>query len=104
LKIIISLLKNCLFLLDQNSNDYRRSSGSSQRQYTIFVYLNDVANGGETNFPKLNVSFKPKKGSAVFWENCVTATECHEETYHQGKPPIGETKYGLNIWSQFPAR
>lgn len=72
-----------------------------QREFTIFVYLNDVEEGGETAFPYLDVEFKPKKGDAVFWENCTSKTTCHEDAYHQGKPPVRGIKYGLNIWTDF---
>lgn len=73
----------------------------NQRQYTFFVYLNDVENGGETVFPNINTSFNPKIGDAIFWENCKSRYECHTEALHQGKAPIGCTKYGLNIWVNF---
>ena len=33
------------------------------------VYLTDVAEGGYTAFPRLNISIAPKKGDAAFW--CV---------------------------------
>ena len=78
-----------------------RNKINNQRQYTFFVYLNDVHTGGETVFPKLNLSFSPKQGHALFWENCSSFYDCHDKSIHQGKPPIGETKYGLNIWINF---
>lgn len=76
---------------------------TSQRRYTIFVYLNDVSRGGETHFPHYNLWVQPKKGDAVFWENCKTPRECHNESLHAGRPPFEGIKYGLNIWSRFDA-
>lgn len=35
--------------------------------YTIVVYLNDDYEGGELNFPKLNVKIKPKAGSVMMY-------------------------------------
>jgi len=81
--------------------DYIDTINGNQRLYTFFVYLNDVNNGGNTRFPKLNLSFKPKKGSALFWQNCITHALCLDNSLHQGEQPIGETKYGLNIWVNF---
>lgn len=80
---------------------YKKAQKGNQRQYTFFVYLNDVENGGYTRFPKLNLTFKPKKGAALFWQNCRTHDICFQNSLHLGEPPIGDTKYGLNIWIDF---
>jgi 2OG-Fe(II) oxygenase superfamily len=37
------------------------------RILTFFLYLSDVEEGGETNFPVLGISVKPKKGKALLW-------------------------------------
>ena len=37
------------------------------RAFTLLIYLNDVPDGGETVFTKLNVSVAPRKGAAVLW-------------------------------------
>lgn len=73
-----------------------------QRIATFFVYLNTIerGEGGETEFTKLKIRSRPKKGDAVFWYNKNFETgEMISETEHQGKPVTGDTiKYGLNIW------
>ena len=38
---------------------------SARRFLGIIYYLNDVEEGGNTSFPKLEVDFKPKKGTAL---------------------------------------
>jgi len=86
---------------DWFSKDYMETIHCNQRLYTFFVYLNDVENGGYTKFPKLNLAFKPKKGSALFWQNCIKHNQCFKNSLHQGAPPIGEIKYGLNVWVNF---
>ena len=78
-----------------------RNKIQNQRQYTFFIYLNDVENEGETHFPNINQTFKPKKGHALFWENCSSLDVCFDKALHQGKPPKGGIKYGLNIWINF---
>jgi hypothetical protein len=81
--------------------DYMDRINGNQRKYTFFVYLNDVEDGGYTRFPKLNVSFKPKKGAALFWQNCTSHEMCFDDSLHQGEPPKRAVKYGLNIWVNF---
>jgi prolyl 4-hydroxylase len=79
-----------------------RDTIQNQREHTLFVYLNDVeGEGGETDFPLLNRSFKPRRGDALFWRNCTSTDHCHRESLHQGKAPVSDTKYGLNIWVRF---
>lgn len=43
-------------------------AAKNNRISTLVIYLNDVEEGGETYFPKLNLSISPKKGSAVYFE------------------------------------
>jgi prolyl 4-hydroxylase len=69
-----------------------------QRQYTFFVYLNDIKENGETIFSKIDKLYKPKTGNALFWENCISFYDCHDLSLHGGLPPKEEIKYGLNIW------
>lgn len=76
-------------------------STTSQRRYTLFVYLNTVDNGGETDFPLLGLSFRPRKGCALFWENCSTPEKVHHKSLHQGLAPNGDLKFGLNVWVTF---
>jgi prolyl 4-hydroxylase len=49
---------------------YARRLG--QRTYTFMVYLNDssgTSNGGQTHFPRLGITIKPRAGMAVIWNN-----------------------------------
>ena len=49
------------------------------------------------------VTFKPKKGSAVFWMNFDADGRGYKETIHAGMPVTSGTKIGLNIWSWYQA-
>ena len=74
---------------------------AKQRMATFFVYLTilDDNEGGENEFPKLNLRIKPSKGAAVFWWNMDPDGKLLRKTLHQGNPVLGDTiKYGLNIW------
>ena len=82
---------------DQNSP---RSSAWGPRVYTVFFYLSDVEKGGETNFPTVNVTIKPKKGSVLIWSNILNedVNKRDEKTFHQSLPVIKGTKFSANYW------
>jgi prolyl 4-hydroxylase len=88
------------------------------------VYLEDGCEGGGTHFPRLKgrederwceflecggdgdrdgVTFKPRKGAAVFWRNFDEDGKGYKETVHAGMPVTKGTKIGLNIWSWYQA-
>jgi prolyl 4-hydroxylase len=75
-----------------------------QRLDTFFVYLNDLEpheQGGSTHFPELNVKVKPRRGTAVFWKNCLPGSQrLDTRMNHAGLPPQHSIKYGLNIWTR----
>ncbi|CAL3968600.1 unnamed protein product [Diplocarpon coronariae] len=58
----------------------------------------------ERNRGGKGVTFKPKTGNAVFWENLRPDGSGYEETWHAGLPVVSGTKVGLNIWSWGSAR
>lgn len=73
--------------------------GWGKRVYTFFIYLNDVPEGGETHFPRLNISVKPKQGSAILWENLTKdRTKTHEYSQHAGMPVKKGEKWAINVW------
>lgn len=69
-----------------------------QRQTTLFVYLNDVAAGGETDFPLLHACVKPAQGKAVKFVNLDANGEPNKQTLHAGKPVIRGEKWLLTVW------
>lgn len=83
---------------EENTDYYdREMSRGGQRTWTAYLYLNDVAKGGETHFPEIDFKMKPKLGSMVFWMNCVDGIPiCN--SLHEALPPIGCEKWGANIW------
>lgn len=67
---------------------------SSARFLNLFCYLNDVDEGGETDFPYFNMSIKPKKGSLLmFPPNWFFP--------HAGRKPISGPKYILSTNLQY---
>jgi prolyl 4-hydroxylase len=75
-------------------------SACGPRILTFFIYLSDVEEGGETNFPELNMAVVPKKGRAVLWANVLDKDlETQDNlTKHEARPVIKGRKYGANSW------
>jgi len=69
----------------------------SNRLVTVFCYLNDVARGGSTYFPEMDVEIRPKKGMAVVHFPSDTELREDERTLHQGMPAIDD-KLLLATW------
>lgn len=71
----------------------------NQRMATLLIYLNDDFEGGQTRFPNLNRSIKPKKGSAVFfWVSDPKTGLLFKETLHGGDPVMEGEKWIATQW------
>ncbi len=57
------------------------------------MYLTDVAEGGNTAFPRLRAAVHPKKGDAAFWYNLLPGGKGDELTLHGGCPVLQGTAY-----------
>lgn len=72
------------------------SLDNRHRILTWMLYLNDVKEGGETEFLHQSLRVKPKKGTIVIWPAGFTH-------YHRGNPPLSGEKYIVTGWlSIFP--
>jgi len=70
-----------------------------QRLVTCLLYLNDVAEGGGTSFPKLDMEIRAKKGRMVIFHNCQPGqTLRHPNSLHGGMPVIEGEKWACNLW------
>ena len=72
---------------------------------TFYIYLNDVEEGGGTNFPYLDPSVpdfavQPKRGRAVLWPSVLNEQPDvrDDRTMHQALPVTAGVKYGANAW------
>ena len=83
---------------DYGADDLKLACGP--RILTFFLYLSDVEEGGETAFPRLNISVRPKKGRALLWPSTLNANPELQEprTVHEARPVIRGTKYAANSW------
>ena len=71
---------------------------TNNRISTLIMYLNDVEEGGETIFPSLNLSIKPQKGMAVYFEYFYNDQAVNELTLHGGSPVIKGEKWVATQW------
>jgi hypothetical protein len=70
------------------------SRETSARVLAYIVYLNDVEEGGETEFLYQHMRVKPKKGSIVLFPAAFTHT-------HRGNPPLSNDKYIMTGWVEY---
>ena len=72
--------------------DWNKSrTEKSLRYWVVMCYLNDVKNGGETEFLYQGRLIKPKKGTIVVFPPYYTHL-------HKGHPPKSNSKYILTSW------
>mmetsp|Transcript_444 Transcript_444/g.841 ORF Transcript_444/g.841 Transcript_444/m.841 type:complete len:345 (-) Transcript_444:119-1153(-) len=70
------------------------------RILTFFLYLSDVEEGGETAFPKLDISVSPKRGKALMWPGVMSDNPnvIDHRTIHEARPVTRGLKYAANTW------
>jgi prolyl 4-hydroxylase len=73
-------------------------AASNPRISTLVMYLNDVEQGGETYFPKLNLSVSPQKGMAVYFEYFYNDQSLNDLTLHGGAPVVVGDKWAATQW------
>jgi hypothetical protein len=69
-----------------------RDSGS--RLLAVQLFLNDIEDGGETEFLYQSKRVKPVKGTMLISPAGFTHA-------HRGNPPLSENKYTMNSWIEF---
>lgn len=76
---------------DERGIGYIDGNFISQRGLVYMTYLNDVTDGGETEFFYQKIKFKPKKGLSLIWPTDFT----HR---HRGVPSKTQEKYIVTGW------
>ncbi len=61
------------------------------RAFVYTIYLNDIEEGGETEFLHFSKRVKPKAGRIVIWPAAFPYV-------HRGNPPLSGKKYILTSW------
>ena len=67
---------------------------SARRFLVFFVYLNDVTEGGETEFPDLDLTISPECGKLLVFPSIWTFL-------HRGNIPISNDKYILGSYKHY---
>ena len=78
-------------------HDVGQKDIDSVRLYTFIIALNDYE-GGETEFPELNVEYKLKKGDALFFHTLDNHETFTSLALHGGKPVKSAEKWICNLW------
>ena len=68
--------------------------GNRKRVLAWMVYLNDVEEGGETSFPKLNFDISPTCGTILLFPPTW-------QYRHAGKAPVSNTKYIVGTYLHY---
>jgi len=96
----------------QNAQEYRphrdylppglitplEQGGAGQRESTVIVYLNNVADGGETEFIELGRKITPKAGRILAFKNLRADGTPDTATLHAGLPVNDGTKWISTLW------
>jgi prolyl 4-hydroxylase len=70
----------------------------NQRILTVLVYLCDDYDGGETQFPGIDLSFRGSVGDALLFRNADADGRADPLTLHAGLPVRHGTKYLASRW------
>ena len=71
--------------------EHNKGFENEPRAFVFSIYLNDVEEGGETEFLHFSKRVKPKKGRIVIWPAAFPYV-------HRGNPPLSGEKYILTSW------
>ena len=71
--------------------EHQKGYQNECRAFVFSVYLNDVEEGGETEFLHFSKRVKPKTGRIVIWPAAFPYV-------HRGNPPLSNEKYILTSW------
>ena len=71
--------------------EHNKGFENEARVLAFAIYLNDVEEGGETEFLHFKKRVKSKKGRIVIWPASFPY-------FHRGNPPISNEKYILTSW------
>ena len=85
------------FRLDRPHWQVERRRGG-QRSWTAMVYLNAVGEGGETEFPELDLRIAPEPGLLVMWDNMDRKGRPNRATRHAALPVRAGEKYVVTQW------
>lgn len=87
-----------LDVLPASDPRWQSPGGGGQRQTTVFVYLNPVAAGGHTAFPRLGIEVEPRQGRALRFDNLDREGRIAGNALHAGMPVQSGEKWLATLW------
>ena len=90
--------QHCDFFHTDSGYWKKEEKRGGQRSWTAMAYLNDVEEGGETEFPLLELSVTPKQGALLIWNNAHPDGSPNKNTLHAALPVIRGRKYVVTKW------
>ena len=85
-------------LPEGDNDETAMAQEGGQRKYTFLVSLNDEYSGGETVFPKLNVSYRGKLGDGLMFHNLKNNDRPNNMMLHAGLPVTRGCKWVASKW------
>lgn len=73
-------------------------SRGGQRSWTAMAYLNDVDEGGVTDFPDIGINIPPQAGALLIWNNARPDGTPNPAVVHAAKPVVRGAKYVVTKW------
>jgi prolyl 4-hydroxylase len=70
----------------------------NQREWTAILYLNDAFEGGETTFPKLELSLRLGAGDMILFRNSDSRQNPDARMVHSGEPVTAGEKWVATRW------
>ena len=86
------------FLIPSSAHNSQSIARSGQRVSTLIVYLNDVAEGGETVFPQVGLAVTPRQGNALYFEYANDRLQVDPRSLHAGAPVLRGEKWVVTKW------
>jgi prolyl 4-hydroxylase len=74
------------------------AGAANQRIKTVLVYLNEGYGGGETQFPTLGLTVRPRAGDAIVFTNTLPDGRPDERARHAGLPVTRGAKWLATRW------
>jgi len=86
------------FDLDTDNGRFFTTNGG-QRLSTLLIYLNTVEAGGDTSFPCLDITARPRQGRALLFHNCYPGTVVPDpRALHQAHAVVRGGKWAMPLW------
>jgi prolyl 4-hydroxylase len=82
------------------SQDYWQKEGPTggQRTWTAMIFLNNVEEGGATEFPNIKIGVRPQAGTMLIWNNMNLDGTMNYKTLHTGTPVKAGVKHIITKW------